>query len=381
MPSLYLHIPFCEKKCVYCDFYSIETISPMEEFLKALHNEIDMYGKYGKDVTFDTVFFGGGTPSLLTPLQLESILQHLTSTYAVTDDAEITLETNPGTVTKEKLVAYRSIGINRISLGVQSFHEDELRFLSRIHSSDEARECIQTVREVGFDNFSIDLIYALPGQGAERWLNNLEQAMKLKPPHISAYGLIVEDGTPLARMVLSKQVSPAPADDEAGMYEITMDFLAKHGYEHYEVSNYAKPGFRSKHNYNYWTHGGYLGFGPSAHSFWNDTLTGNTPRRWWNIANLSHYCEKLHCNELPLVSSEQLSLDELFTERILLGLRSDGIDLKRLRTDFGKRMFDTESDTIRQLVRDRLVTVENESLRLTSRGYLLCDEVCMKLIG
>lgn len=381
MPSLYLHIPFCEKKCVYCDFYSIETLSPMDDFLKALHNEIDLYAGYGKDVGFDTIFFGGGTPSLLTPEQLESILHHLKSVYTVTSNAEITLETNPGTVTREKLAAYRSLGVNRISMGVQSFHEDELRFLSRIHTSDEAIQCAGMLKDVGFKNFSIDLIYALPGQTTERWLSNLEQAMKLEPPHISAYGLIVEDGTPLARMVLSKQVSPAPTDDEAGLYEMTMDFLARQGYEHYEVSNYAKPGFRSIHNYNYWTHGGYLGFGPSAHSFWNGELTGNLPRRWWNIANISHYCEKLQRKELPLVSSEQLSANDLFTERILLGLRSDGIDLKRLKRDFPSKSFDATDDIIRQLVHDQLAKIENESLCLTSRGYLLCDEVCMKLIG
>ncbi|MFN0157667.1 MAG: radical SAM family heme chaperone HemW [Bacteroidota bacterium] len=378
MPSLYLHIPFCEKKCVYCDFYSLESSSMMGEFLNALHNEIDLYADLGAGSSFSTIFFGGGTPSLLTPAQLESILTHLHRKFSIAPDAEVTLETNPGTATIEKLAAFKSLGVNRLSIGIQSFHEDELHFLTRIHDAAQAMQCVKWARQVGFENYSIDLMYALPGQTRERWLQNLDTAMSLAPLHISAYGLIVEDGTPLARMVQSKQVSPAPTDEEAELYEVTMEYMERRGYEHYEVSNYARPGFRSQHNYNYWTHEPYIGFGPSAHSFWKGM--DGTARRWWNIAHLSHYCERLQKHELPLVSDEQLSTAQLMTERIFLGLRSDGVDMRRFRKDFGVDFAGQRGDELRDIVGAGLATIAAGSFRLTSKGYLLCDEICARLM-
>ncbi|MBI4535700.1 MAG: radical SAM family heme chaperone HemW [Ignavibacteriae bacterium] len=364
---------------MYCDFYSIENLSPMGDFLTALHREIDLCAEFSGRGEFETVFFGGGTPSLLAPLQLEKILSHLHDTFPITRDAEVTVETNPGTVTKEKLSAYRSLGVNRLSIGIQSFHEDELKFLSRIHDSAQAKECVRLAREVGFENVSIDLIYGLPGQTRKRWEQNLRTALHLNPQHISAYGLIVEDGTPLARMVQARLVSPMPADDEAELYECTMNFMEAHGFEHYEVSNYARSGFRSRHNYNYWRHGNYLGFGPSAHSFWSER--GEKPRRWCNIANVSHYCRKLKMNELPIVTEEELSCDQLLTERIFLGLRCDGVNLDRLRNDFGDDFRATHSMIIDALLAAQALTFDAQSLRLTSKGYLVCDEICARLIA
>ncbi len=376
MASLYLHIPFCEKKCIYCDFYSIENSSPMEEFLSALHVEIDAYAEFGKQESFETIFFGGGTPSLLSPQQLESILSHLHHTYSIESDAEITVETNPGTVTREKLTAYRTLGVNRLSIGIQSFHEDELRFLSRIHDSAQALDCIRSAREAGFDNLSIDLIYALPDQTKERWEANLQKAVALSPNHISAYGLIVEDNTPLSRMVRSRLVSPKPPDEEAEFYEMTMSYLDAHGFEHYEVSNYAKPGFRSRHNYNYWKHENYLSFGPSAHSFRREA---GESRRWFNIANLSHYCSALQEGRLPLLTEERLSLSQLRTERILLGLRSDGLDVKRLDSELPSSTT-SRVQMIHDLVEAGSATFDGNVLRLTQKGYLICDEICARLM-
>jgi len=377
VPSLYVHIPFCERKCVYCDFYSIENVSRIDQFISALLHEINMYAHPGGEVEFETIFFGGGTPSLLTPEQLQSVLEQLHRTFRIRHDAEVTVETNPGTVTKERLAEYRTLGVNRLSIGVQSFFEDELHFLSRIHDRAQAIQCVKWARKVGFDNISLDLIYALPGQSLERWEQNLQTGLSLGPNHLSAYGLIVEDGTPLARMVQARQVSPAPTEDEANMYEFTMECMEVHGYEHYEVSNYAKPGFRSKHNYNYWRHENYLGFGPSAHSFWH---SDGSAKRWWNIANLSHYSERLSQNELPLVSHEVLAADQLATERLFLGLRSDGFDIGRFRRDFGVGIGTRQQAIIDQLVVDQLATLNNESLRLTHKGYLLCDEICERLM-
>ncbi len=379
MASLYLHIPFCEKKCIYCDFYSIENISPMEDFLSALHSEIDLYAAYGEKATFETIFFGGGTPSLLTPHQLESILSHLHRRFHIESGAEITVETNPGTVNKEKLAGYRSLGVNRLSIGIQSFHEHELKFLSRIHDSNQAVECVRLARETGFDNISIDLIYALPDQSKEEWADNLSRAVALEPNHISAYGLIVEDHTPLSRMVSARVVSPKPSDEEADFYEFTMAFLEHHGFEHYEVSNYARPGFRSRHNYNYWCHENYLSFGPSAHSFWRE---GEAARRWFNIANISHYCSSMNDKKLPLLTTESLTEKQLMTERIFLGLRSDGLNLKKLYTDFGSQLptLKNHQSIIPALVENGSATNENDVLRLTASGYLICDEICERLL-
>jgi oxygen-independent coproporphyrinogen-3 oxidase len=373
MASLYLHIPFCEKKCVYCDFYSIENIAPMEDFLAALHHEIDLYAEYGTRERFETIFFGGGTPSLLTPHQLESILNHLHRTFAIQHDAEVTVETNPGTVTEEKLKAYRALGVNRLSIGIQSFHEDELKFLTRIHDASQAVRCVEFARSAGFDNVSLDLIYALPGQTLARWETTLRTAVALQPQHISAYGLIVEDGTPLARMVQARLVSPKPADEEAEFYEFTMAFLEGHGFEHYEVSNYARPGFRSRHNYNYWRHANYLGFGPSAHSFWKGEK--RTARRWWNIPNISQYCSSLRSGKLPILQQENLSSAQLLEEEIFLGLRSDGVPLQ-----FLQQHPQASGLFIESLIENGAAMTDNGLLRLTRKGYLLCDEIAARLM-
>jgi oxygen-independent coproporphyrinogen-3 oxidase len=379
MPSLYIHIPFCEKKCIYCDFYSIENMSSTNSFLEALHREIQLYAQYGKGTSFGTIFFGGGTPSLLAPQQIEGILSHLHSTFTVEKDAEITLETNPGTVNAQKLAAYRGLGINRLSIGIQSFHEDELEFLGRIHDSMQAIDCVRLARDAGFDNLNIDLIYSLPGQTLGRWERNLVYALALQPEHLSANSLIVEENTPLARMVRQKQVFPNPPESEADLYELTMQTMEARGYEHYEVSNYAKPGYRSRHNYSYWCHENYLGFGPSAHSFWKNPgdITGF---RWWNLANVSHYCRQLLVDRLPLGSQEFLMPEVLITERIFLGLRSDGLDLKKFQTDFGSEILFDHQDIINQLVAEDKATLHNDALRLTSKGYLLCDEISERLL-
>jgi oxygen-independent coproporphyrinogen-3 oxidase len=379
MNSLYIHIPFCEKKCIYCDFYSIENRSGVPRFLDALRQEIGMSAGYGKSNTFQTAFFGGGTPSLLTPHQLETILVQLGSVFTIDPGAEITVETNPGTVDLATLKAFRSLGVNRLSIGMQSFYEDELAFLGRIHDGTQAVRCFEMARSAGFDNVSVDLIYSLPGQTRARWKENLRKALALQPDHISAYGLIVEDHTPLARMVAARQVSPNPAEAEAELYELTMAMLDAHGYEHYEVSNYARPGFRSRHNDNYWHHGRYLGFGPSAHSFWKDDAMPDG-RRWWNVANLSTYCARLGEGMLPCSSDESLTPGQLLTERIFLGLRSDGLDLRTLSSGYNGSVQDHHREIIRQLVEDRLATVSQDRLQLTSRGYLLCDEICERLI-
>ncbi len=349
----------------------------MDRFLAALHREIDLYASYTG--MFDTIFLGGGTPSLLEPSQLTAILHHLRERFSIAPDAELTLETNPGTVDAGKLAAFRQAGVNRLSIGIQSFDEEELRFLSRIHSAGDAIRCIGDARRAGFENISVDLIYSLPGQSRDRWARTLEQALKLEPVHLSAYSLIIEENTPLWRLVAEGQVTPNPTDAEAELYEFTMATMAQYGYEHYEVSNYAKPGFRCRHNHAYWTHQNYLGFGPSAHSFW----VGRSARegsRWANVSSIEVYCRKVEAGETPVDFREVVNVRELANERIFLGLRSDGLNIERMQNDLGIRLSNNQEQTVAQLVAEGLAHIESTTLRLTPKGYLLCDEIAERMM-
>ncbi len=379
MTSLYVHVPFCERKCLYCDFYSVTDTERVEEFLAALMREISLQKDHSDGVTFETIFFGGGTPSLLAPVQVERILSHLYAAFRITPDAEVTLEANPGTMTGETLWAFRSLGINRLSIGIQSFHDHELKALGRIHDRAEAFRCIDHARAAGFDNISLDLIYSIPGQTLAEWEDNLRIAVDLAPQHIAAYSLIVEDGTALAYMVQAGEARMNSTDLEAEMYERAMELLGVHGYEHYEVSNYALPGFRCRHNGNYWSHEDYLGFGPSAHSFWKGS-DGTSGRRWWNVADLSTYLDRLKGGALPVESEEQIGLCTMLNERIFLGLRSSGVDLEGLRWNFGYDLQALQGATMGWLLDEKMAVLEGDILRLTSKGYLLCDEICGRLL-
>jgi len=377
MASLYLHIPFCEHKCIYCDFYSIaptesgETHAPlMDRFLSALETEIQLRAQ---DMLFhesiETIFFGGGTPSLLHPSEIEKILNLLTSRFSIQANAEITLETNPGTVDKQKLKAFHSAGINRISMGIQSFFDDDLRFLTRIHTASEAKQCVHDAYTAGFKNVSFDLIFSLPHQSLKRWESNLNQAIELQPTHISCYSLIIEPGTPLFNMVQSKQVTLLDNDSDAELYEFTIDFLTTHGFEQYEVSNFTKPNFKCRHNINYWNHSNYLSFGPSAHSFWKN-------ERWWNISNVALYIEQLNKRILPVSGGEHLSESKLMEEAIFLGLRSEGIDFENFHRQFARDLSKENSSHISELIQQGLAWIEDGRFRLTAKGYLVCDEIC-----
>ncbi len=379
MASIYLHIPFCERKCLYCDFYSVTNTERVEIFLAALTREIELCKDSQGGAPFETIFFGGGTPSLLAPAQVERILSHFHAAFRVTTDAEVTLEANPGTLTREKLQGYRSLGINRLSIGIQSFHDRELKFLGRIHDRQEAFHSIELARAAGFDNISLDLIYSIPGQTLAQWEDNLHNAMALVPQHIAAYSLILEEDTPLHRMVREGQVRLNPPDLEAEMYERTMMLLDAHGYEHYEVSNYARPGFRCRHNGNYWSHENYLGLGPSAHSFRKEG-NGASGRRWWNVADLSAYADRLKAGTLPVASEEHLGIREMLRERLFLGLRGSGLGMASLVADFDYDLEARRAEKIRWLLEEKMALLEGGILRLTPKGYLLCDEICSRLI-
>jgi oxygen-independent coproporphyrinogen III oxidase len=387
--GLYLHIPFCEHKCIYCDFYSIapgeglvRSELPTGRFLEALNREIDLRAQAGTSgISYETVFFGGGTPSLLSAQELGATLEYLAGHFTIEPHAEITVETNPGTVDRQKLQEFRSIGINRLSIGVQSFHDDDLQFLTRIHSSQEAKRCVNDAYASGFENVSIDLIFSLPLQTTERWIANLDQAMELQPTHISCYSLIVEANTPLFRMVESKQVSLLNTETDAELYEMTIAYLAQRGFAQYEVSNFAKPGFKSRHNKSYWEHRDYLGFGPSAHSFSMRSQHADGPERSWNIANLSDYCSKLELGQLPIAGMEHLTVTQLADEEIFLGLRSEGIDLDGFRTRFSRDLITEHELQVQDLLATGRAVVENGTLRLTAKGYPVCDEICTSFLS
>lgn len=379
MASLYLHIPFCEHKCIYCDFYSIENMSSMDRFLSALGKEIEMRKEmFPQSETIETIFFGGGTPSLLSQQQFETIFSLLHKHYRIEPNAEITCESNPGTVELNKLSQFRSVGFNRISFGIQSFHDDDLKFLTRIHSAEEAERAVESAYRAGFDNVSCDLIFALPNQTPDRWKENLRRAIALKPKHISAYALIVEEQTPLATMVKNRLVAPLPDEEDAELYEITIETMTANGYQQYEVSNFAQPGYFSRHNYNYWNHSDYIGFGPSAHSFCKDSSVSG--KRWWNVRSIQSYCEALERGEYPVIGSELIDRKKFFTEEIFLGLRSTGIDLKKLYPLYGEDVFSVKQPLILEMEQEGLLVRQNNVISLTSRGYAVCDEVAAKLI-
>ena len=378
MPSLYVHIPFCERKCRYCDFYSVAGTEAIEDFLAALQREILLRRDRFGGASYGTIYFGGGTPSLLTPRQIESVLTSVHAAFHIAAGAEITIEANPGTVTRDSLAEYRSLGVNRLSVGIQSFHHHELAFLGRTHDRAEAFRCLNWSRAAGFENVGLDLIYSIPGQTLEQWDESLRTAVDLAPQHIAAYSLIVEDRTPLARMVEAGRVHPNPADREAAMYQRTMAFLAARGYAHYEVSNYALPGFRCRHNYAYWSHENYLGFGPSAHSFWKGDAA-ESGQRWWNVSDLSAYADRLSRDLLPVASKEDIGRREQVHERILLGLRSDGLDLARLAADLGYDLQRRQPEMVHWIIEEGLAARQGPVLRLTPKGYVLCDEIITRL--
>ncbi len=318
--GIYIHIPFCEKKCFYCDFYSIENHSQQNEFIGSLIKEIELFSRnHPLRYEAETIFFGGGTPSLLSPTEIDLILDELRRHFDFSPKMEFTVECNPGTVNRESLSGYRQLGVNRLSFGVQSFFDDELTFLSRIHDSRQAAEALTLARESGFKNINLDLMYGLPGQTKDRVLANLKRAIELNPSHISSYNLIVEPGTPLFSAVSSGSLKPLHESIEAEMYELTMAFLNDNGYEHYEISNYSRPGFECRHNLRYWNCEEYISFGPSAHSYLSNL-------RWWNVSSLSKYIAELSADRLPVSAKEELTKTQLIDEFVMLQLRQGKID-------------------------------------------------------
>ncbi|MGE5498641.1 MAG: radical SAM family heme chaperone HemW [Syntrophothermus sp.] len=373
--AIYIHIPFCEHKCIYCDFYSIITKDSIEDFLDAVTSEIAACSRFGADERFFTsIFFGGGTPSMMQPEYIGYILSALNDSYRISPGAEITLETNPGTVDRKKLEKFREYGINRLSVGIQTFHEDELKFLTRIHDRASAIRTVCDAAEAGFTNINCDLIFNLPGQTLGRWEENLKTAVSLPVTHISAYSLILERGTILNKLVLDGKIKMQDSDYDADIYELTMSFLHEHGFQQYEISNFAKNGFECRHNNAYWHYKDYLSFGPSAHSF----VDG---KRWWNYSSLKKYIHEINTSGHAIANSETLTKEQMLSEYIMLALRSSGLNIQEFSERFGSLWLNEKMKYLQSLEKRGLVLIlGNESIRLTSKGYSLCDEILENIL-
>lgn len=370
-PGIYIHIPFCEKKCGYCDFYSITDLSSRKNFLISLQNEFHLIaGQVGSQKIFDTIYFGGGTPSLLSAPEIQTILEQLASIFKISPNAEITLEANPGAITQNILPDYRRAGINRLSIGIQSFNDRELQFLGRIHTAEQAESTILSAQAAGFDNYSIDLIFAFPGQSIKSWDSSLKKAFALQPTHISAYNLIYEEGTPFYKQLQNNEISAQPEDEEIVFWEHTLDTMEANGFQAYEVSNFAtSPKFWSRHNVKYWTHTPYLGFGPSAHSFWNN-------KRWSNLRSVEGYISALTNGNQPLDHTEILDKKTLEFEYIFLSLRTyRGLNLSSFKQIFEISFLEKYTQECNDLLNRHLAVTNQDFFKLTRKGMIICDAI------
>ncbi len=387
MPAgIYIHIPFCKSRCSYCDFATdvYRSSDGVERYVAALAQEISGNLSDSEDAgpgsgqgtlptgrvsacAIDTIYFGGGTPSLLAPEQVELILASVRSVSSVADGAEITMEMNPATVTPEKLAAFRELGINRASFGVQTFNDRDLKLLARGHDANDARTTFKMLREAGFTNISFDLIAGLPGQTLEDWRRNLEEAVAMQPEHVSLYLLEIHEGTPLAEQVRSGRRTPIDDELAAEMYEWMIERLSAAGYEQYEISNFAKPGFESRHNTKYWQLDPVFGFGVSAHSF-------DGRERYANERDTAKYVEMIETSDTAEVYRETI---DVASEFAFLGLRmNQGISLSAYVSRFGTDL----TDKITKLIENGLVDVSASQLRLTRKGMLYSNEVFVELI-
>ena len=365
--GIYLHIPFCKSRCSYCDFATDvwRSREAVERYVSALCSEI-RNSKFEARNLVDTIYFGGGTPSLLEPKQVNQILETVRSKFNIAENAEITLEINPATVTAESLSAYHGLGVSRASFGVQTFNDQHLKLLARGHDANDARTTFRLLRDAGFENVSFDLIAGLPGQTVDDWRRNLEEAVKLGPEHISLYLLEIHEGTPLAEQVSSGR-RPLPDEDlAAAMYELMIDRLALSGYVQYEISNFSKPGFESRHNTKYWRLDPVYGFGVSAHSF-------NESQRYSNDRDTAKYVRVIEENQRAEVFRETT---DAASEFIFLGLRLNaGIDLDEYRQRFQIDLKEDYRDEIERFLDDGLVEISTGHLCLTKKGMLFSNEV------
>jgi len=372
MAGIYIHIPFCKQACHYCDFHFSTNVERQSEMVDMLCKEISLQQKFLSGEVIDTIYFGGGTPSLLSPAELSALLETLHKYHAVNVSSEITLEANPDDLSFEKLIGFRKAGINRLSIGIQSFHDETLIRLNRVHDGALARESITNAYRAGFDNISIDLIYAIPWQDDEAWKNNVREAMQFQPQHISAYSLTIEEKTAFGRWASQGSFRSMDDDNAATQLQSLVEMLAIGKYEQYEVSNFCLPGFMSVHNSNYWHDKKYLGIGPGAHSY-------SGVSRQHNVSNNNLYISKLRNSEIP-ATIEILSPEDKINEYLLTSLRTSwGVDLMKLRKEHGLDLALTHETYLANLKTNGLATIREEKFVLTQKGKLLADKIASDL--
>jgi oxygen-independent coproporphyrinogen-3 oxidase len=371
MAGIYIHIPFCKKACHYCNFHFSTAKGQVPAMVNAIRREAALNRSYISE-NIQTIYFGGGTPSLLSEEEIRSIINDIHTLFTVVDDAEITLEANPDDIHIENLRSWKQSGVNRLSIGVQSFFEEDLQWMNRAHNAAQAMNAVKLAQQEGFHNITIDLIYGTPGLTDEKWKQNIETVLRLDVPHLSCYALTVEPKTALAKMIATHQSADVDADKQARHFSILTQCLSAAGFEHYEISNFALPGFRSRHNSSYWQGKPYLGLGPSAHSF-------NRKSRQWNIANNSLYVTAIEKGEVPF-EEELLTETQRLNEYIMTSLRTvEGMSLSKIAADFG----DAGALSIEQAAQKHIdlghLKKVNDVLQLTAEGKFLADGIAADL--
>lgn len=375
--GLYLHFPFCSKICPYCDFYVLrESGEKRAAFLPHYEKELKLLSGKRPELfsqKLETIYFGGGTPSLLQTEQLAGLLKLIKSYFDASANVEISLEANPNDLLGDKSEAFYQLGINRLSIGVQSLNDSELKTLGREHSAAQSERAVQNVTKTGLENFNIDLIFGVPGQTVDTWKQTLKKAVEWQPAHISTYSLTIEERTSFYKLQQTGKLHLPPDEICQEMYLAGIEFLEQNGYEQYEISNFAHPGFQSRHNRNYWQRKSYLGLGPSAHSFFNN-------QRWANVRSLPIYRRKLDAGELPLEFEETIDRKKALEEALLLGLRQkEGICLKDLRMEFGYDLKKGKKELLNKLAAQDFAHKEDGRLRLTPLGLYVSDRIISEL--
>lgn len=372
MAGIYIHIPFCKQKCYYCDFYSVAWMVDKSEVLNCIFKEIEMQQNYLKDEIIESIYIGGGTPSILKIRQLENILNQIRNFYKLSDSIEITIEVNPDDLDLPYLMKLVDLQINRISIGIQSFNDDHLKYMHRRHTEEQATEAVYYARKAGFRNISIDLIYGLPGMTLEQWEENLNKALALAPDHISAYHLTIEPKTIFGRRNKRGTLNPIDEEDSLAQYKLLIKKFKDAGYEQYEISNFAKEGRISRHNSNYWKDRKYLGIGPSAHSY--DHIS-----RQWNIASITRYVDSIKKGILP-IKIELLDEKDKINEYIMTSLRTKwGIDLSYIENIFGKTTAEQcLSSANKYIETGKLIYIDN-TLKLTEEGIFISDRIIREM--
>ena len=374
MAGIYIHIPFCKQACHYCNFHFSTSTSLKDDIVQALQKEIGLSvdHNYAKGQVINTIYFGGGTPSLLNKRELKDLLSAIKNSYPVSPSAEITLEANPDDITSITLKDWKETGVNRLSIGIQSFKDADLKWMNRAHNAADATACIQMARDVGFHNFSIDLIYGTPGLTDDEWHWNIKKIMDLQVSHVACYALTVEPGTALQKMINLRKKEAVSNDDEARQFRLLMKWMHTAGYEHYEISNFAKPGFRSRHNSSYWKDEPYVGIGPSAHSY-------NGGARKWNIANNALYIQSIKNDVIPF-EEEILTAHQKLNEYIMTSLRTiEGFDLTYVSDKFSQDEVERINNVAKKYIDQGLMIKPGTKLILTDEGKLFADGIAADL--